>query len=186
MHSHHYHFIIVVSTCAYLSLATHRAIGCHGQGSTLVQPVQTLYVPPECDLKSAAGDHVMLRFSLKDAAHPEAAPVFQMQTWEQQPFVLGAASTPAAFSSGLLGMCAGEQRLLTADSASFDVSASEAARVPAMASVVELVALTTKADYAIFDLIAAGDIASILDMVDGKAGINAVDQVRSSRVDVDT
>jgi len=156
---------------------TSSAVGCNGQGSTLVQPVQSVYVPPDCDSKSEVGDHVMLRFSLKDASQPEAAPVFQMQTWEQRPFVLGAATTPKAFNSGLLNMCAGEQRLLTSDSSSFDVSPTEASRIPTMLSFVELVTLTTPADHAIFEPIAAGDIGSILDMVDGKAGINAVDQV---------
>jgi len=156
---------------------TSSAVGCYGQGSTLVQPMQSVYVPPECDSRTDVGDYVMLRFSLKDASQPEAAPVFQMQGWEQRSFVLGAESTPKAFNSGLLNMCAGEQRLLTSDSASFDVSASEASRVPTMLSFVELVTFTTPADYAIFEPIAAGDIGSILDMVDGKAGINAIDQV---------
>jgi hypothetical protein len=156
-----------------------RIIECRGQGA-LVQPGQTLYSPPDCDMKSEEGDHVMLRFSLKDATAPEASPIFQMQSWEQQHFVLGASLTPAAFSSGLLGMCVGEKRLLTSDSTSFDVSASEAAKVPTMVSTVELVSLTTAGDYHIFNLIQTGDVSGILEMVDGKAGINAVDQVAHS------
>ena len=133
-----------------------------------------------CEEGAELGDHLLVRYSLKSATDEAAAPLFSMGAWEQQHLLLGERSTPAAFNEGLLGMCAGERRRLIFSGEEFGLSDVEAAITPTVVSEVELITLTPQGDYHIFDLIDVGDVASILDMVDHHAGVNAVDRAGNS------
>jgi hypothetical protein len=131
-------------------------------------------MPFECDTLSAVGDHLMVQYSLKDAANPGAPPIFSVKSWEQQHFELGHADTPNAFNEGLLGMCAGERRRLTFPSSEFDMGTAERERVPTVVSEVELLTLTTEGDFHIFSLLRSSDIPGLMEMVDHQVGCNKV------------
>ena len=138
-------------------------------------------MPESCDNQAEPGDHLLLRWSMRDAASsPESPPIFTMNSWEQQHFELGHADTPQGLNDGLVGMCAGERRRLTMEAAAFDVSGASAPGVSTIVADVELITLTTSGDHHIFTLIDKVDVAGIMEMIDGHAGVNAVDRMGNS------
>mmetsp|Transcript_62135 Transcript_62135/g.122041 ORF Transcript_62135/g.122041 Transcript_62135/m.122041 type:complete len:358 (-) Transcript_62135:161-1234(-) len=149
-------------------------------GSALSLPVDIVSVPLECETLSSVGDHLLVRYSLLNAANLDAVPIFFVMSWEQQHFELGHADTPSAFNEGLLGMCAGEKRRLTFPSKEFDMGAAEQERAPVVVSEVELVTLTTQGDFHIFNLLRSGDMPALMEMIDHEAGVNAVDALGNS------
>jgi hypothetical protein len=146
----------------------------------LVQPIEYLHVPSDCENKSEDEDHVMIRYSLRKAATPNAAPIFSMMSWEQQHFQLGHSDTPAAFTLGLMQMCPGERRRLTFSASEFDLTKTEALSSPVVSAEVELLTLTPSGDFYIFELIEKQDVSSIMEMVDNHVGVNAVDKYGNS------
>lgn len=150
--------------CIYSFMLLHSP--CEALDGSMVQPIEYVYVPAECSRKSEDDDHLMLRYSLKNAATPESPPLFFMTPWQQQHYQLGNPETPSAFSNGLRNMCPGEKRRLTFSAEDFDFSHSEAMASPIIQSDVELLSITPSGDYYIFELIEKGDVAGIMEMVD--------------------
>jgi len=150
------------------------------QDGSLAQPVETVHYPEGCSAKSEAGDHLLIRYTLKNAEEPEGWPLFSMNAWEQQHVHLGHEGAFEAFNEGLAGMCAGEVRRLTFPAGDFDLSAAQAAKSPVVVSEVELLTLTSEGDHHVFSLIDAGEMGDLMDMVDGHAGVNAVDKYGNS------
>lgn len=145
-----------------------------------MQPIEYVYVPSDCSRRSESDDHLMLRYSLRDASAPDAPPLFMMMSWQQQHYQLGHVDTPSAFSQGLQNMCPGEKRRLTFSANDFNLSPAEAVSSPIVVSEVELLALTPSGDYHIFELIEKGDVGGIMEMVDNHVGVNAVDMYGTS------
>lgn len=172
-----------VSISAFLASSSLWSL-CHAgiDSSAVAKPVETVHYPEGgCgEAVAEVGDHLMVRYSLLNAASPDAPPIFVVKSWEQQHFELGHTDTPRAFNEGLLGMCAGERRRLTFEGAAFDMSATEAARAPTVVSEVELLSLTSSGDFHIFALIRDGDVGALMEMVDNSAGVNAVDTAGNS------
>jgi hypothetical protein len=145
---------------------------------TSAQSVETISAPSECSDVLEPGDHAMVRYDLVKVG--EAAALFRLNDWEQQHFEVAGENTPAAFTQGLLGMCAGEVRKLTFGAAAFDITGSDGEGNPPFTSTLTLITVTKAKDYEIFSLIDSGNVGGILDMVDNHTGVNAVDQFGNS------
>jgi len=169
------HRLIIASTLALVTCPLSRA-----QDGSLAKPIETLVYPEGCSSTSEEGDHLLIRYNLKSAEDVDGWPLFSMNSWEQQYVQLGHQDSFKAFNTGLLGMCAGEKRRLTFPAADFDLSLASAAKSPVVVSEVELVTLTNEGDYHIFSLIDSGEVGKLMDMIDGHAGVNAVDKYGNS------
>jgi len=145
---------------------------------TSAQSVETISAPSECSDVLEPGDHAMVRYDLVKVG--EAAALFRVNDWEQQHFEVAGAQTPAAFTQGLLGMCAGEVRKLAFDAAAFDITGPSGEGNPPFTSTLTLITITKSKDYEIFSLIDSGNVGGILDMVANHTGVNAVDRFGNS------
>lgn len=166
------HLLISLSVASGLLLSEAREVAS-------VQPFDSIYVPDSCPTRARSGDHVLVQFDLRNKERPSDT-LFSMKSWEQRHYVLGDANVPAAFNVGLVGMCLGEKRRLTNVASDFGVSAETINKVPFIISDVELLAVTTATDYKIFDLIDSGNVFEVMELVENRTGVNAVDKYGNS------
>mmetsp|Transcript_26473 Transcript_26473/g.70830 ORF Transcript_26473/g.70830 Transcript_26473/m.70830 type:complete len:134 (-) Transcript_26473:653-1054(-) len=73
--------------------------------------VEVLSTPEKCDVNADNGDHVMLRYVVKDAA--AGTTLYTTEQHEQVHIMVGDEETSPSWNEGLLGMCTGETRAIT-------------------------------------------------------------------------
>mmetsp|Transcript_26472 Transcript_26472/g.70825 ORF Transcript_26472/g.70825 Transcript_26472/m.70825 type:complete len:312 (-) Transcript_26472:155-1090(-) len=145
--------------------------------------VEVLSTPEKCDVNADNGDHVMLRYVVKDAA--AGTTLYTTEQHEQVHIMVGDEETSPSWNEGLLGMCTGETRAITFPVETMlglgpnmgggldDIKGMVTAEV-------ECTAVTKAADYVIFEALKKDNDNDVLDLIDNHIGINAIDDYGST------
>ena len=141
--------------------------------------INDLYVPETCTNIAEPGDHLLVEYELKYVNGTIATSL----SAPHQLFHIQLSNDDVPLMKGLKGVCKNGTRQFLWEKGSnvdyspiFQLGSPYSSAEETLSLLVKVVHLTSQQDFQIFDALKTGNLSLALDMIEGRKGINAVDQ----------
>ena len=141
--------------------------------------INDLYVPETCENIAEPGDHLLVEYELKYVNGTVATSL----SAPHQLFHIQLSNDDVPLMKGLKGVCKNGTRQFLWEKGSnvdyspiFQLGSPYSSSEETLSLLIKVVHLTSQQDFQIFDALKTGNLSLALDMIEGRKGINAVDQ----------